>query len=90
MSTARKTRAPKTEPAIAPVLDVDGVAGTALGEELELELGLEVDPEEGAMVEDGDWEFMQDASPDKPTVESMLPPVWPKASTIKNTISVPL
>jgi len=52
MSTARKMRAPKTDPAIAPTFD-RGVAGTvedALGEVPEVE----VFPEEGAMVEDGD------------------------------------
>jgi len=86
MSTAKKMRAPKTEPAIAPTFD-RGVAGTveeALGEELEVE----VDPEEGTMVEDGDWSFMQDESPDKFTVVRTLPPGRPSASIMKNMIWV--
>jgi hypothetical protein len=69
MSTARKMRAPRTEPAMAPTFDL-GVAGTAeeaLGEELEVEVEVEVDPEAG-VVEDGDWSVMQDESPDKATL----------------------
>jgi len=88
MSTARKMRAPKTDPAIAPTFD-PGVAGAvedALGEELEVE----VVPEEGAIVEEGDLSLMQEESPDKPTVLRTLPPGRPWASTKTNMICVPL
>jgi len=85
MSTARKMRAPRTEPAIAPVgvvavLDVVDALG-------ELE---EVADAERSTVEDGDWLFIQEESPERATVLRKLPPWRKLASTIENIIWVPL
>lgn len=71
MSTARKMRAPRTEPAIAPMFD-RGVAGTVEEDVVGAELAVEV--EEGVMVEEGADPSIQDASPDSPTVLRILPP----------------
>lgn len=81
MSTARKMRAPRTEPAIAPMDDVgvDEALEDALGEEVEVEVA------DASMVEDGDVSFMQDESPDKATVLRKLPP-WRKFASIYETL----
>jgi len=102
MRTARKMRAPRTEPAIAPVDDECGVEGRlegtvdddALGALETLgALGAAVEvgaAEDEAVVEDGEPAVTQDVSPDTPTEKSSDPPWFPLASNMKKMMSVPL
>jgi len=93
MRTARKMRAPRTEPAIAPVDDECGVEGRLEGTIDDDALGAAVEvgvAEDEAVVEDGESAVTQDVSLVKPTVKSSDPPWFPLASNMKKMMSVPL
>lgn len=75
MRTARKTNAPRTDPAIAPVFDWGAAVVDGEGDVEEVGLW------EGAVVDEGDWAFIHDESPDNATVLRKLPPERNWAST---------
>jgi len=93
MRTARKMRAPRTEPAIAPVDDEGGAEGRLEGTVDDDALGAAVEvgaAADEAVVEDGESPVTQDVSLDKPTEKRSDPPWFPLASNMIKIMSVPL